>query len=338
MDSVETVSSTQYTENVQLQLPEMKNLTDVCEKLKTAQNIIVISGAGVSVSSGIPDFRSRDGIYQRLIKDYPDVPEPQSMFDIQYFSKDPRPFYKFAREIYPGKFKPSPCHFFIKKLEEKKKLLRNYTQNIDTLEKVVGINNLIECHGSFATASCTRCGLKVSGVTIRQDINEQKIPICKICNPGIESPKAYEVTDLIGINWVEDKSANIVAVSSSDEEDDEDDVSDVNDIRAFGLENLMDLDIKPCRLVQMGIMKPDIVFFGEGLPEEFHEAIDSDREKCDLLIVIGSSMLVRPVATIPDWIQEGVPKVLINRETLPVVYDMNLLGDADIIVNQICHM
>jgi hypothetical protein len=68
----------------------------------------------VSVSCGIPDFRSRDGIYSRLAIDFPDLPDPQAMFDIQYFSQDPRPFFKFAREIYPGQFKPSPCHRYEK--------------------------------------------------------------------------------------------------------------------------------------------------------------------------------------------------------------------------------
>lgn len=68
----------------------------------------------VSVSCGIPDFRSRDGIYSRLAVDFPDLPDPQAMFDIQYFSQDPRPFFKFAREIYPGQFKPSPCHRYEK--------------------------------------------------------------------------------------------------------------------------------------------------------------------------------------------------------------------------------
>lgn len=71
------------------------------------------------------------------------------MFDINYFSQDPRPFYKFAREIYPGQFKPSPCHRFIKMLDTQKKLLRNYSQNIDTLEQVAGIENVIECHGEY---------------------------------------------------------------------------------------------------------------------------------------------------------------------------------------------
>lgn len=93
---------------------------------------------------------------------------------------------------------------FIKVLEKKSKLLRNYTQNIDTLEQVVGIENVIECHGknfinvlsksnnlslgnlffflgSFATASCTQCGHKVSAENIRPDVFEQRIPRCPIC-------------------------------------------------------------------------------------------------------------------------------------------------------------
>ena len=64
------------------------------------------------------------------------MPDPQAMFDIHYFRRDPRPFFKFAREIYPGQFKPSPCHKFIRSVEKHGKLLKNYTQNIDTLEQV----------------------------------------------------------------------------------------------------------------------------------------------------------------------------------------------------------
>ncbi|XP_025203668.1 NAD-dependent protein deacetylase sirtuin-1 isoform X1 [Melanaphis sacchari] len=254
-------------------LRTVSSLDDVVRLLTTSSRIMVLTGAGVSVSCGIPDFRSHNGVYARLATEFPDLPDPQSMFCIDYFSKDPRPFFKFAREIYPGQFKPSPSHQFIKLLEKKGRLLRNYTQNIDTLEQVVGIDNVIECHGSFATASCTQCKHKVSAETIRSDVFEQRIPRCPIC------------------------------VNSA------------------------------------GIMKPDIVFFGEGLPDSFHKAIDDDKNNCDLLIVIGSSLKVRPVARIPNMLNKHVPQILINRERLPHMnFDVELLGDSDVIVDHLCRM
>lgn len=200
-------------------LSYINTFDDVIQLLQKCNNVIVLTGAGVSVSCGIPDFRSSDGIYSRLAKDFPDLPDPQAMFDISYFSRDPRPFYKFAREIYPGQFKPSPCHRFVKMLEEKQKLLRNYTQNIDTLEQVAGIQNVIECHGSFSTASCTKCKYKCDADSIRADIFAQRIPACPRCQPNVEQ-----------------------SVDAS------------QPVSEFELR----------RLVENGIMKPDIVFFGEG--------------------------------------------------------------------------
>lgn len=168
-------------------LRHVNTLDDVVRLLKGAQKIIVLTGAGVSVSCGIPDFRSRDGIYSRLAAEFPDLPNPQAMFDINYFTQDPRPFFKFAKDIYPGKFKPSPCHRFIKLLEKHQKLLRNYTQNIDTLEKEADIERVIECHGSFATATCTKCEHRVSADKIRDVVLAQKIPLCEICHSDGES-------------------------------------------------------------------------------------------------------------------------------------------------------
>ncbi|XP_048862846.1 NAD-dependent protein deacetylase sirtuin-1 [Brienomyrus brachyistius] len=252
---------------------DINTLEDVLRLLHESKKILVLTGAGVSVSCGIPDFRSRDGIYARLAVDFPDLPDPQAMFDIEYFRRDPRPFFKFAKEIYPGQFQPSPCHRFIGMLDKQDKLLRNYTQNIDTLEQVAGVQRIIQCHGSFATASCLICKHKVDCETIREDIFNQVVPHCPKC-PGFP----------------------------------------------------------------LAIMKPDIVFFGENLPEHFHRAMKQDKDEVDLLIVIGSSLKVRPVALIPSSIPHEVPQILINREQLPhLSFDVELLGDCDVIINELCH-
>ncbi|CAB1425078.1 unnamed protein product [Pleuronectes platessa] len=252
---------------------DINTLEDVVRLLHESKRILVLTGAGVSVSCGIPDFRSRDGIYARLAVDFPDLPDPQAMFDIEYFRRDPRPFFKFAKEIFPGQFQPSPCHKFISMLDKRGKLLRNYTQNIDTLEQVAGVQRIIQCHGSFATASCLVCKHTVDCEAIREDIFNQVVPHCPRC-PDIP----------------------------------------------------------------MAIMKPDIVFFGENLPEMFHRAMKQDKDEVDLLIVIGSSLKVRPVALIPNSIPHEVPQVLINREQLPHLnFDVELLGDCDVIVNELCH-
>merc|ERR1711953_1259622 len=285
-------------------LGHVNTLRDVVDLIKTSRKIIVLTGAGVSVSCGIPDFRSRDGVYARLAVDFPDLPDPQAMFDIHYFRKDPRPFFKFAREIYPGQFEPSPCHKYIRCVEKQGKLLRNYTQNIDTLEQVVGIENVVQCHGSFATASCMVCKHKVQAEVIRQDIFEQKIPYCSLpqCSSSITNP-------------LPGPSSNEGGPSCSS--------------------SASTLEPQP----QPSIMKPDIVFFGEGLGDEFHNAVAKDKNEVDLLIMIGSSLKVRPVALIPSSIDPSIPQILINREPLPhLTPDVELLGDCDGIVNQICSM
>lgn len=181
---------------------------------------------------------------------------------------------------------------FIKLLEKHGKLLRNYTQNIDTLERCANIERVIECHGSFSTATCTKCGHKVTADAIRDTVLSQQIPICVKCQPESES-----------------------SISTNSQQK--------------HLKNL----------VSAGIMKPDIVFFGEGLPDSFHEAVTEDKNKCDLLLVIGSSLKVRPVALIPSSLPSEVPQILINREPLPHChFDVELLGDCDVIINHLCHL
>ncbi|KAG9298426.1 hypothetical protein G9A89_008690 [Geosiphon pyriformis] len=181
-------------------LPHINTLEDTVKLLKESKNIMVLTGAGVSVSCGIPDFRSENGIYSRLSEF--DLDDPQDMFDVNYFKDCPEVFYSFAKEIFPSNFKPSPSHCFVKLLEDKNKLLRNYTQNIDTLEQAAGIKKVLECHGSFATASCLNCGYKVSGDVIKEDILAKRVPYCTHCqNPNehedVESSGAIMKPDIV---------------------------------------------------------------------------------------------------------------------------------------------
>lgn len=110
------------------------------------------------LAAGIPDFRSPGvGLYENL-KKYK-LPYPTAIFEVDYFLHKPKPFFSLAKELYPGKFKPTPCHYFIRLLHEKGQLLRHYTQNIDTLERIAGIpdNKLVEAHGTFHSNHCLGC-------------------------------------------------------------------------------------------------------------------------------------------------------------------------------------
>jgi NAD-dependent SIR2 family protein deacetylase len=301
---ISTITSSSFFSSLFLakreKLDNINTIEQCVDLIYNSKNIIVLTGAGCSVSCGIPDFRSRDGVYARLRVDFPDLPDPQAMFDIYYFQHDPRPFFKFAKEIYPGQFRPSLSHLFVRKIEEHGKLLRNYTQNIDTLEMAAQIKNVIQCHGSFATATCTVCKYKVDSEFIREQIFNQDIPYC---------PKCKELQDSKATTSEEQTN------QSSDEDED---------------------FMPKFENSGVGILKPDIVFFGEGLPDHYHRSIELDKTKCDLLIVIGSSLKVKPVANIPDLLKSDVPQILINRESLKNQnFDIELLGDCDVIVNEL---
>jgi NAD+-dependent protein deacetylase sirtuin 1 len=146
-------------------------------------------------------------------------------------------------------FVPSRSHYFLKLLEEKGKLLRVYSQNIDMLEHAAGLSHerSILCHGSFATATCLACKRMFPGDAIRDDVMRQQVPMCKSC----------------------------------------------------GAEN--------------GIVKPDIVFFGESLPRRFHDLIKADENEADLVLVMGSSLKVNPVRSLVGRIHNKAPMILINR-------------------------
>ena len=160
----------------------MKNL-----KRKQYKNIVVMSGAGVSTSSGIPDFRSeKTGLYDNL-QEY-NLPYPEAIFDIDFYRKDPRPFIRLAKTLLPGEHKPTLSHSFIKHLDEKGVLTRNYTQNIDGLELKAGISvdKLVQAHGSFDSAFCIECKTEFDIKLLHSSIIEDRIVNCNQCDGFIK--------------------------------------------------------------------------------------------------------------------------------------------------------
>ncbi|XP_021119755.1 NAD-dependent protein deacetylase sirtuin-3, mitochondrial isoform X4 [Heterocephalus glaber] len=136
------------------------SLQDVAELIRTraCQRVVVMVGAGISTPSGIPDFRSPgSGLYSNL-QQY-NIPYPEAIFELEFFSHNPKPFFTLAKELYPGNYRPNIIHYFFRLLHDKGLLLRLYTQNIDGLERVSGIpvSKLVEAHGTFASATCTVC-------------------------------------------------------------------------------------------------------------------------------------------------------------------------------------
>jgi len=145
-----------------------------------AKNIIVMCGAGISVSAGIPDFRTPGtGLYYNVQK-Y-NLPDPQDVFALRQFRKDPRPFYEVAKSIYPDKYHPTKTHYFIRLLHEHGLLLRDFTQNIDTLEHVAGIpeEKTVFSHGSFSRSHCVGCHKEYSYEYVRDKIFADEMVLCE---------------------------------------------------------------------------------------------------------------------------------------------------------------
>lgn len=274
------------------------DLSGIAKKIKAGEckNIIVMGGAGISVSAGIPDFRTPgSGLYSKL-EDY-GLPHPEAVFELNFFKKNPEPFYRLAKELYPkGNFKPTPAHYFIRLLHDKGLLLRCFTQNIDSLETHAGLpaDKLVAAHGNFDSATCIT--------------NGRKVPLEEVEKAIFEKDKGWEYLK-----------------------------------KKYG-----------------GLVKPDIVFFGENLPRRFFVLAEEDFPKCDLLIVMGTSLIVQPFASLIGKVEDDCPRLLINREKLGQVSleyalmgllepgfrfdhsnnyrDALFLGDCDKGVTELCNL
>ncbi|KAK3316360.1 NAD-dependent histone deacetylase-like protein [Apodospora peruviana] len=296
-------------------LSQYNTIDDAVHLLQTCRNIIVLTGAGISTSLGIPDFRSKGtGLYSKL--EHLGLNDPQEVFDITVFKQDPNIFYSVARDILPNTERYSPTHAFIALLQEKGKLLTNYSQNIDNLEAKAGIKpeKLVQCHGSFATATCVKCGHQVVGATLFPEINAGNIPRCRKCAEGKRTTNNSRKRKLN-----KDGSERKVRRRPGD--------YDSNSDSEF------DLPTSAC-----GVMKPDITFFGEPLPDEFSKRLtEHDKDLVDLVIVIGTSLKVAPVSEVVPFLPPRIPQIYISRTPVSHVnFDIDLLGDCDVVVSELC--
>lgn len=132
----------------------MEAVEQLKQWIKESENIVFFGGAGVSTESGIPDFRSQDGLYHQQY-DYP----PEQILSHTFFMKKPEEFFRFYHnKMIAADAKPNKAHLALAKLEREGKLKAVITQNIDGLHQDAGSREVLELHGSVRRNHCMRCG------------------------------------------------------------------------------------------------------------------------------------------------------------------------------------
>jgi NAD-dependent deacetylase len=229
------------------------------ELLAAADSVVALTGAGISVPSGIPDFRTpRTGLWAKV--------DPMEVAHIDAFRADPLRFWRFYGERFAtlGDKQPNSAHHALVALERAGKLDGVITQNIDMLHRRAGTRELIEVHGSIATCSCPRCGGSVEVDEVRSRLAEEDdgVPRCEAC---------------------------------------------------------------------LGPLKPDVVLFGEMLSKEALARARVLCEEADLLLCIGSSLEVHPVAGLPLLTLQaggGVAIITVGPTPLDAQATIRLSGDV----------
>ena len=152
----------------------MEAIQQLKQWIEESQNIVFFGGAGISTESGIPDFRSVDGLYHQTYQ-FP----PEEILSHSFYVKHPEEFFRFYKEkmLYLDA-KPNIGHEMLAKLEEMGKLKAVITQNIDGLHQKAGSKHVYELHGSVRRNYCTRCGKFYSANQLLEQLEEREIPSC----------------------------------------------------------------------------------------------------------------------------------------------------------------
>jgi NAD-dependent deacetylase len=219
----------------------MSQINELKRFINEAHYIVAMTGAGMSVPSGIPDFRSAQGLYRNQSEN---AISPEEILSHSYFMAHPMTFYNFykGKMIYKTAM-PNVAHKTLAEMEKAGKLKAVITQNIDGLHQAAGSRKVIELHGSVHRNACMKCGRKY---TMDDIINKEGVPYC------------------------------------------------------------------PCG----GINKPDVVLYEEPLDDVTIESAVDEIRKADLLLVVGTSLLVNPAASLIRFFK-GPHLVIINMGATP---------------------
>jgi NAD-dependent deacetylase len=169
-----------------------KKIISFLKMIEKSDNIVFFGGAGVSTESGIPDFRSQDGLYNQKYK-YP----PEQILSHSFFENNPKEFFAFYRDkMNCLNVKPNITHIKLTELEKQGKLKAIITQNIDGLHEKAGSKNVLELHGSIYRNRCNKCGRVHTAEYVFNETNE--IPVCQRirCN-GIVKPEVVLYEEML---------------------------------------------------------------------------------------------------------------------------------------------
>ena len=218
---------------------------------------MALTGAGVSVPSGIPDFRTPEtGLWARV--------DPIEVAHISVFEHDPERFWSYYRPRFQalGDKVPNRAHEALAELERRGLIEGVITQNIDRLHRAAGSENVIEVHGSIETSSCLECGTAFGLDEVDELFDARGVAVCSACG---------------------------------------------------------------------GAVKPDVVLFGELLPEEAMARATELAEGADLMLCVGSSLAVHPVAGLPRLtLERGGALAIVTKGETPYDHDAELKLDGEV--------
>ena len=146
-----------------------------------SRNIVFFGGAGVSTESGIPDFRSQDGLYNQKY-DYP----PETILSHTFFMRKPEEFFKFYRDkMLCDTAKPNAAHLKLAEMEQTGKLKAVITQNIDNLHQMAGSKKVLELHGSVYRNHCVKCGKSYDFKYMKESKDVPRCSCCGMIKPDV---------------------------------------------------------------------------------------------------------------------------------------------------------